>query len=458
MPTDKPSRRAVLAALCAALCGCGTVHLKVAYGPSSPSQRLSDERLPRIYVDDASVTATMDIAMSWNRDAEWSPPAEISVRDALRAELARLGVPAADDARHADAVLHATLTECEFEMPHQAAPTGRVALALTLRTPTGATLWESTLTGRGRADHVWVDADQATAALSRALTAAIMQLGARLESEGVAARVFAGPPTPTAAARPASEPPVVRSDVDEPPAPRRARPRAHAIVLGVRRYQQSLPEADFADADARLVKRYLEALGYADAEIASAVDEQATKSAFEKYFEAWLPNRVEAGDEVFVYFSGHGAPNPRTGDAYLVPYDGDPTYLDKTAYPLKRLYSQLAQLPASKVTVVMDSCFSGAGGRSVLAKGARPLVTVSTAKDVPGSLTVLTASAGDQVSYALPEQGHGLFTYHLLKAIKAQTGADWDLRAAFNAAARQVAGTARRDFNAEQVPQWSGRR
>ena len=47
---------------------------------------------------------------------------------------------------------------------------------------------------------------------------------------------------------------------------------------------------------------------------------------FAKYFEKWLPNNVEKDSSVFVYYSGHGAPNTKTGDAYLVPYDGDPSF------------------------------------------------------------------------------------------------------------------------------------
>ena len=38
------------------------------------------------------------------------------------------------------------------------------------------------------------------------------------------------------------------------------------------------------------------------------------------------------------------------------------------------LKAKAEALKAKEVIVAMDACFSGAGGRSVLAKGARPLV------------------------------------------------------------------------------------
>ena len=243
----------------------------------------------------------------------------------------------------------------------------------------------------------------------------------------------------------------VRSDVDELPAARPESAHRHAVVIGVERYRETLPRADFAAGDAKLAAEYFKrVLGVPEANLALLVDDRATKSDFEKYFERWLPNRVEAGDEVFVYFSGHGAPNPKSGDAYLVPFDGDPTYIAETGYPIKKLYDQLAKLPAKRVLVAMDSCFSGAGGRSVIAKGARPLVSVRTA-EVTGRVSVMSASAGDQISSSYQEKGHGLFTYFLLKGLKDKGG---DFKAAFDYLKPEVSRIARREYNADQDPQW----
>jgi len=243
---------------------------------------------------------------------------------------------------------------------------------------------------------------------------------------------------------------LVVSDVDVPPRAAAAKPHAYAVVIGIGKYRHKLPAADFADADARSVARYLRALGYQDAHVATLINDEASKGDFEKYFERWLPNHAEAGSEVFVYYSGHGAPNTKTGDAYLVPYDGDPTYTAETGYPLKKMYEQLARLPAAKITVVMDSCFSGAGGRSVIAAGARPLVTVTQA-EIPAKLTILAASAGDQISNSYQEKGHGLFTYYFLKGIGEK---GYDMRSVFDYLKPKVSGYARRELNADQDPQW----
>ncbi len=71
--------------------------------------------------------------------------------------------------------------------------------------------------------------------------------------------------------------------------------------------------------------------------------------------------RVKPASTVYVYYAGHGTPNPKTGEAYLVPWDGHPDYPDGL-YPLHDLYAALNTLPAKEVLVLLDACFSGATG------------------------------------------------------------------------------------------------
>ncbi|MBI3815083.1 MAG: ankyrin repeat domain-containing protein [Nitrospinae bacterium] len=195
------------------------------------------------------------------------------------------------------------------------------------------------------------------------------------------------------------------------------RPNDIAIVIGIENYQ-SVPRSDFSKSDAGIVKDYLKALGFQERNIEFITDERATKSSIEKTIEAWLPNRAKKGSTIFVYYSGHGAPEPKTGDAYIVPFDGDPNYLEVTGYPLKRLYDKLGKLQVEEVVVLLDSCFSGAGGRSVLAKGARPLVMMAEGAVLSSNMAVLSATQGTQISTSSHEKGHGIFTYYFLKALK----------------------------------------
>lgn len=202
----------------------------------------------------------------------------------------------------------------------------------------------------------------------------------------------------------------------EPSFPPSERPDDFAVIIGVENYAD-LPPASYAGRDASAVRRFVAAMGVPERNIMALTDGRATRTGIEKLIEAWLPNNVTADSRVYVYYSGHGAPDAKTGDAYLVPSDGDPRYLEQTGYPLKRLYARLGQLKARSVLVALDSCFSGAGGRSVLAKGMRPLVAKVDVAAGEGKVSVISASAADQVSGSNDEAGYGLFTYALLQGL-----------------------------------------
>ena len=114
----------------------------------------------------------------------------------------------------------------------------------------------------------------------------------------------------------------------------------------------------------------------------------------------------------------------------------------------------MGALKVKKVLVALDSCFSGAGGRSVIARGTRPLVVKIDTSIPEGAdqLTVLSASAGDQITGADDAQGHGLFTYYLLRALN-RTGGKSSVKDAFAALVPNVEDAARRQ-NREQTPQF----
>lgn len=258
-------------------------------------------------------------------------------------------------------------------------------------------------------------------------------------------------------------PPTIKSDIDQLPLIKvKPNKNAYAIVIGIENYRQKLPKADYAVADAKAVTDYLiKVMGYPEENIVTLTNEHATNVDFAKYFEKWLPNNVDKDSSVFIYYSGHGAPNTKTGDAYLVPYDGDPSFIEQTGYPLRKLYESLNKLQAKKIIVALDSCFSGAGGRSVIAKGSRPLVmNLQSNMFLSKNMTILSASSGDQTSSTYDEKGHGLFTYFLLKGIKNEDVIKRDGSIAisdlFNYMKPQIERIARKQYNNEQTPQLIG--
>lgn len=259
------------------------------------------------------------------------------------------------------------------------------------------------------------------------------------------------PAAPPSSPAPPAEP-VVNSDVDRPGYKNPENPDRFALVIGIGRYK-SLPEAKFAVRDAETMREHLIALGYPRRNVITLTGDNATRTGMQKYLEEWLPRNVGPQASVFFYYSGHGAPDPKSGEAFLVPWDGDAQFLQSTAYPLTQLYSSLGKLKAKHVLVALDSCFSGAGGRSVLANGARPLVTKVDVGVVPqGRLTVFSAASGDEITGTLDDQGHGMFTYFFLKGLSAkQDGGAVTAQGLFDYLKPHVQDEARRQ-NREQTP------
>lgn len=139
-----------------------------------------------------------------------------------------------------------------------------------------------------------------------------------------------------------------------------------------------------------------------------------------------LKNRVESlngNAEVLVYYAGHGFPDERTEDAYLLPVDGIPT-APRTCYALSEFYNDLGNMNARSVVVFLDACFSGAqraaGGEMV--SNARSVVIKPKESAPKGNMFVLSATSGKETALPYAEKNHGLFTYFVLKHLQDTKG------------------------------------
>jgi hypothetical protein len=213
------------------------------------------------------------------------------------------------------------------------------------------------------------------------------------------------------------------------------RPMSMALVIGNRNYG-SLDPVRFAHNDANLVGRYLSrAMGYSDVQVRQdmkAIEFRRTFGTREKGFRdgelfqrVELRSRRQKNPEVFIYYSGHGAPDQNDGGrAYIVPVDTGMRDLAYGGYPLNDFYDAIAALPSENVTVVIDSCFSGSSNDGMLQKDISP-AALKVAKSVtpssgatPANASIFTSTAPEQVSYWYEDARHSLFTYHFLRGLQ----------------------------------------
>ena len=142
----------------------------------------------------------------------------------------------------------------------------------------------------------------------------------------------------------------------------------------------------------------------------------------------WLRNVVEVFDNpnVIFYYAGHGIPDESSKTAYLLPVDGSGTDVS-TGYKLDDLYATLGNMPASRITVFMDACFSGSKREEGMLASARGVALKAKSGTPQGNMVVFSAAQGNETAYPNKEKQHGLFTYYLLKKLQ-QTEGDVSLQ------------------------------
>ena len=124
---------------------------------------------------------------------------------------------------------------------------------------------------------------------------------------------------------------------------------------------------------------------------------------------------------VIFYYAGHGIPDEKSKNAYLLPTDGYGSDV-ATGYSLENLYKTFGSLPSKSITVFLDACFSGAKRDGNMLPSARG-VAIKVKQTIPvGNMVVFTAAQGDETAYPYKEEEHGLFTYYLLKKLQETKG------------------------------------
>lgn len=196
----------------------------------------------------------------------------------------------------------------------------------------------------------------------------------------------------------------------------------YAIVIANENYKR-VPNVPHALNDGRVFQKYLiSTFGIPEDNIDYLEDASLNDI---KYALSNVAQRCEAFRDqvsVIVYYAGHGVPDEKTADAFLLPVDGfgtDPS----SGLNLDDFYDSLSAMPAKSVVVLLDACFSGAkrdGGMLMATRG----ITIKPKMHVPdGKLIVFSATSNEETAFPIEEQKHGLFTYTLLRKIQ-ETGGD----------------------------------
>ena len=202
-----------------------------------------------------------------------------------------------------------------------------------------------------------------------------------------------------------------------------------ALIIGIEKYDQT-PEATFANLDAKYFYEYVrKGFGVQKSNIKLLINEKANLIQSLGTLKKWLPSKVKKNQtELIIFFAGHGLASSDGKELFLLPQDGDPDLLARTAISRTELFKEIISLKPKNVTIFLDTCYSGVSRdeRTLLAS-ARPVrIVANDQEEIPNNFTIFSASKLDQISSGLKEAKHGIFSYYLMKGLegKADTNKD----------------------------------
>ena len=215
------------------------------------------------------------------------------------------------------------------------------------------------------------------------------------------------------------------SDVDKTiPVSSNARNNTYALIIGNQNYR-FVADVPYAIHDARIFGEYCKkTLGLPMGNIHIAED--ATKQMIlEEELEDWVSRIPERENKkLIVYYAGHGVPDVKNKNkAYILPTDVRGTNPQR-GIALDEFYQKLESLAFAQTSVFLDACFSGVNrDNEGVSEGLREVEVEAEETTLgEGSVVVFSAAQGNETAQGYADQGHGLFTYYLLKEIQESYG------------------------------------
>jgi len=198
-----------------------------------------------------------------------------------------------------------------------------------------------------------------------------------------------------------------------------ARGTNYALVIGIDNYKhRNHPDLKTAVNDAREVVRLLqEKYFFKPANIVFLKNDNATKERIMREFRDLVKVKVKKGDNVFIYYAGHGWYDEIWDTGYWITSEAaaPATYLENTM--IIKFIAALNRKEARHVLLISDSCFAGALTRADDAIEIDIDDRYFKEKYKKPSRTIITSGGMEPVADG-GKDGHSIFAYYFLKVLK----------------------------------------
>ena len=198
-----------------------------------------------------------------------------------------------------------------------------------------------------------------------------------------------------------------------------------ALIIGIEKYEWTF-DAPFAKNDAKLFHDFaVKSLGVPEENIETLINDEGKRLSAKRLLRNWLPQVIEPGKTNFyLYFSGHGLASE--DDLFLLPYDGDPAFLEDSALTREEIFTSINKHEPLTVVAFLDTCYSGSTRANENLLGARPIAIEVQPTGIPNNFTVFTASANNEIANSLEPARHGMFSYFMMKGLQGEADVNED--------------------------------
>lgn len=234
----------------------------------------------------------------------------------------------------------------------------------------------------------------------------------------------------------------------------------NVITVGINQYKDPMLNLNYSVADAKSIEGMINEKKlhfFAKLLERRLLDENATKTAIVETLKNAAAN-LGQNDTLALYLAGHGV--AINGEWYFLPYETtlqDDWNVYKTfGISASEIQALLANIPAQKILVMLDSCHSGASIDSFRnLQNTQRHFGRAISKSV--GLVFLAATTKDQEAAELADLGHGLFTYVVTNGMKgeadnAPTNQEVSAHELANFSATTIPNFSRKYLNASQEP------
>lgn len=190
-----------------------------------------------------------------------------------------------------------------------------------------------------------------------------------------------------------------------------------ALIIGLEKYAERITAVRFAENDATKLHECLIELGIDPRDITCLQSSQATKTKVESELRR-IVALANKGDEILLFFAGHGV--SISGSNYITCYDTVPTDLVNSCISLQWIMNLFKTSASERKIIFLDSCHSGLE----IDESMRGIIDSMNEFEIDAFFADSEYEVGfascraDQSSYSSPNLRHGIWTYHLLEALR----------------------------------------